>query len=217
MNYKIINSGSKGNATIVENIILIDCGLPYKTISEYADNLKLVLLTHIHKDHFHKTAIKRLAMKRPTLRFVCGEWLVENLIECGVSKNNIDILNFDEELEYSDNLKIYNFELLHDVPNCGYAILINGFKYFYATDTNKIDHIIAEGFDMYFIEGNYENEKDLELRKQKHLEKGEFSYEERVSQTHLSQVKATEWLMKNMKENSKYIFMHQHKEEEENV
>ena len=82
----------------------------------------------------------------------------------------------------------------------------------YATDTNKIDHIIAKNYDFYFIEGNYESEEELEQRKMDKLLKGEYYYEDRVKETHLSKVQATEWLMKNIGENSKYIFMHEHKE-----
>ena len=66
MNYRIIESGSSGNATIVENIILIDCGVSFKKLKDYYQELKLVLLTHIHSDHFNKTTLKKLAKERPT-------------------------------------------------------------------------------------------------------------------------------------------------------
>ena len=42
MNYKIIESGSSGNATVVEDIILIDCGVSFKKLRNYYKNLKLV-------------------------------------------------------------------------------------------------------------------------------------------------------------------------------
>ena len=66
MNYKIIESGSSGNATIVEDAILIDCGVSFKKLRDCYKNLKLVLLTHIHSDNFNKATIKRLAKERPT-------------------------------------------------------------------------------------------------------------------------------------------------------
>jgi len=46
MNYKIISSCSTGNATIIKDIILIDCGVTFKRLEKYYKNLKLVLLTH---------------------------------------------------------------------------------------------------------------------------------------------------------------------------
>ncbi len=49
MNYKILASCSSGNAVIIKNIILIDCGVTFKRLQKYYKNLKIVLLTHIHR------------------------------------------------------------------------------------------------------------------------------------------------------------------------
>ena len=54
MNYKIISSCSSGNATIIRDIILIDCGVTFKRLEKYYKKLKIVFLTHIHSDHFKK-------------------------------------------------------------------------------------------------------------------------------------------------------------------
>lgn len=214
MNYKIIESGSSGNATIVEDMILIDCGVSFKKLRDCYKNLKLVLLTHIHSDHFNKTTIKRLAQERPTLRFGCRDWLVHDLVMCGVDRKNIDIFDPVCNFKYSNKLLLTTFDLQHDVQNCGYKIMINDKKYFYATDTCSLENVEAKDYDMYFIEGNYADKAELDMRKQKHIENGEFYYEDRVEKTHLSQAAATEWLMKNMGEKSQYIFMHEHKEKE---
>lgn len=48
MEYVVIKTGSKGNAVVLKNKVLIDCGVPYKDIKPYIKNLELVLLTHIH-------------------------------------------------------------------------------------------------------------------------------------------------------------------------
>lgn len=212
MKYKILNSGSDGNGIIIEDTILIDCGITFKKLAEDYKKLKIVLLTHIHQDHFNKTTIKKLAKERPTLRFGCCEWLVKELVDLGVEKKNIDVFKTGKIYDYKD-FKVIPIKLYHDVPQCGYKLKINGNKLIYATDTNKIDHIIAKNYDFYFIEGNYYNEEELNKRKLEKLSKGEYYYEDRVKDTHLSKVQATEWLMKNMGNNSKYIFMHEHKEE----
>lgn len=211
MNYKILASGSDGNGLIIEDTILIDCGITFKKIKDDYKKLKIVLLTHIHKDHFNKATIKKLAEERPTLRFACCDWLVKDLVNCGVEKKNIDVVKIGKIYDYRD-FKIIPIKLYHDVSNCGYKLKINRNKLIYATDTNKIDHIIAKNYDFYFIEGNYESEEELEQRKMDKLLKGEYYYEDRVRETHLSKVQATSWLLKNMGENSKYIFMHEHKE-----
>ena len=210
MTYKIIGSGSDGNGLIIEETILIDCGISFKKLKDDYKKLKIVLLTHRHQDHFNKATIKKLAAERPTLRFGCCEWLVKDLVECGVEKKNIDVLEIDKIYNYRD-FKLIPIKLYHDVENCGYKLKIDDNKLIYATDTNRIDHIIAKDYDYFYIEGNYESDEELEERKKEKLLSGEFIYEDRVKETHLSKVQATEWLMKNMGENSKYIFMHEHK------
>ena len=41
MNYKIISSCSTGNATIIKDIILIDCGVTFKKLEKYYKQLKI--------------------------------------------------------------------------------------------------------------------------------------------------------------------------------
>lgn len=205
MNYKIINSGSDGNAVLINGEILIDCGVAYKKISEYTKNLKIVLLTHIHRDHFNESTISMLAIKRPGLRFACGEWLKDKLIACGVIQKNIDVLSFDQVYDYG-LFKLAIFELFHDVPQCGYKIFANDKKLIYATDTKSLDRVEAKDYDIYLIEANYENEEELMGRAITP------EYAERVKRTHLSKEYAADWLIKNMKEDSIFEFMHQHKD-----
>ena len=205
MKFNILNSGSDGNGVIIEDIILIDCGISFKKLEDYYKKIKIVLLTHKHQDHFNKITIKKLAYERPTLRFACCEWLVDELVKCGVEKKKIDVLKIGKNYNYNAFI-VEPIKLYHDVPQCGYKLKIGTNRLIYATDTSKIDHIEAKNYDYYFIEGNYENEGEL------HNRAVDEYYENRVKRTHLSKVKATEWLMKNMGESSKYIFMHEHKE-----
>ena len=69
--YKIIATGSKGNAILYHNCILVDCGVPFTLLKPYYKDIKLVLLTHIHGDHFNIQTIKKLAFERPSIRFGC--------------------------------------------------------------------------------------------------------------------------------------------------
>lgn len=47
MRYNVINSGSDGNAIIIEDILLLDCGVPFSKIKEYIFNLKLIFISHL--------------------------------------------------------------------------------------------------------------------------------------------------------------------------
>lgn len=48
MDYEIVATGSSGNCVIINNIIAIDAGVPFKALKPFYKDLKIVLLTHIH-------------------------------------------------------------------------------------------------------------------------------------------------------------------------
>lgn len=214
MDYSILSTGSKGNAVIVHGFVLIDCGIPYKLIRPYIHDLKLVLLTHIHCDHFKPSTIRKIASERPTLRFACGPWLAPDLVSAGVPASNIDIVQPGVMYGYG-LLNLIPVTLVHDVPNYGYKMHFRDGKVFYATDTNNLNGVFARHYDLYLVEANYEDD----VIQQKISEKkaaGEYAYEMRVLRSHLSKAQCDDWLYKNMASNSEYVYLHCHEEKQEN-
>ncbi len=208
MIYNIVSSGSKGNAVVIDKTILIDCGVPFKALLQYYRDIQLVLLTHIHSDHFNKATIKKLAFERPTLRFGCCEWLVGDLIKCGVKYHQIDV--FTPEIVFDYGLfKIKPSLLLHNVSNCGYHVFFMNCSMFYATDTNTLNGIEAPNYDLYMVEANYSEPEILERIKEKESQ-GLHCYEYDVLKNHLSLEKCNDWLYRNLGNKSEYIYMHQH-------
>ncbi|HAB66571.1 MAG TPA: hypothetical protein DCE23_04305 [Firmicutes bacterium] len=205
MKYNIVNSGSDGNAVIVNDVILVDCGVPFKKLQQYWMNIELVLLTHFHSDHFNPATIKKLSELRPGLRFGCCEWLLNDLLALGIPENRIDVYILNVEYNYK-KFKINAFELFHDVPQCGYRIFVNDKSLIYATDTKSLNHIEAKNYDVYLIEANYESDEML------HSYAISSEYENRVRNTHMSKEDTIKWLLDNMNETSVYEFMHRHKE-----
>lgn len=213
MNYNIILSGSQGNAIVLNKIILLDCGVPFKALKEVYKDLRIVLLTHIHGDHFNKTTIRKLAAERPTLRFACCKWLTAELLECGVSIHNIDSLEIGRIYDYK-TFKVSPVKLYHDVDNAGWRVFQNAEKAIYMTDTVTLEGISAKNYDLYLVEANYITE-ELEERIRSKEASGEYVYEYRVRNVHLSKEKADEWLLDNIGENSEAIYIHQHIEKGE--
>ena len=209
MKYNIISTGSIGNAVVINNNILIDCGVSFAKLKDFYKSFQLVLLTHIHTDHFNKTTIKKLAEERPTLRFGCCEWLVDDLIKCGVNKKNIDVYEIGKKYNYSNNMSISPVLLYHDVPQCGYRVFIGNEKLIYCTDTNSIEGISAKNYNYYLIEANYKEEEIKERIKAKEV-LGQYCYEKDVILNHLSKEKCDKFLYDNMGNNSKYEYMHIH-------
>jgi len=109
-----------------------------------------------------KETIKKLAQERPTLRFACCEWLLKPLLECGIERSNIDILQIGTKYNYK-LFKIVPIKLYHDVPQCGYRVLFEDYKVIYMTDTKTVEGISAKNYDLYLVEGNYD-EDEIEER-----------------------------------------------------
>ncbi len=215
MTYNIIATGSTGNAVTINDEILIDCGVPFKTLEPYIKSLKLVLLTHVHGDHFKPSTVAALHKARPAVRWGCCEWMVEPLLEVGVDKRVIDVYELGRVYRYDGMCNLRPIGLAHNVPNCGYKIIEHkGMleSLFYATDTGTLDGVeSARNFDYYLIEANH-TRAEVEARIEAKRKAGEFAYEYRAAQNHLSQEQAMDWLAENMGPNSKYLFLHQHKE-----
>lgn len=231
MTYDILATGSSGNAVVINGEILIDCGVSMKKLREsgYIKNLKLVLLTHSHVDHFNAATVRAIHKERPALRWGCCEWMVLHLLEVGVDKRVIDVCEPQCWTVYTE-FDVMPCTLLHDAPNCGWTIQGGNkrilfdtpnlwksepgiYRMFYATDTSTLDHIEAKDYDYYLIEANH-TRAEIEARIAEKRARGEFAYENRAAQNHLSQEQAMDWLARNAGPNSKYVFLHQHKEKE---
>lgn len=217
MTFEVIASGSTGNAVVINRNILIDCGVSFKALSGVKKDLKLVLLTHAHGDHFKPRTVRALHRERPALRWGCCEWMVVPLLEAGVDKRVIDVIEPDQPGSTSraviyNGLAIVRPEpLIHDVPNCGWHLSQGKKSLFYATDTATLDSVKAPGYDLYLIEANHRRD-ELEARAKAKREAGEYAYEYRAAANHLSEEQALDWLYQQMGPHSRYVFLHQHQE-----
>ena len=201
--YNLISTGSKGNCIIYHDTIAVDLGVPYSKIETFKNSLQIVLLTHIHGDHFNIQTIKKLSFERPTLRFACGEFLAKFLV--GIK--NVDVLESGKVYDYGC-FKICPITLYHDVPNFGYRIFKDNHKTIHATDTAHLEMITAKDYDLYAIEHNYNEDTIFESIKIK-KDIGEFAYQNGSINTHLSEQQARDFIFKNKGENSKVLRLHE--------
>lgn len=212
IHYNIIASGSSGNAVVIEDTMLIDCGVPFKALQEILHKIKVVFLTHAHGDHFNASTIKRLAFERPALRFAAPPWLTPALIDCGIFPNRIDVIKPDGTWYGYSFADVCAHETHHDVPNVCYKFrMASGERLIYATDTASMDGINAPLYDLYLIEGNY-NAVDIQTRIADKKLEGQYIYERRVLKTHLSEQDALDWIFSQAGPASRYELIHKHKE-----
>lgn len=208
MNYNIIGSSSKGNCIIVEDILMLDCGMSYIKIKKYLKKVKLIFISHSHKDHINPITIKLISENNPIIKFVCGgEDVVNILVNNGIALKNIYILKTSKWYNLGA-IKVCLEELNHDVFNCSLKWNYKNKKGIYIVDTNKINHITAKNYDLYLIENNY---RDDILKK--HIDECEdvykLNYLKRVPETHLSDEKCNNFLMENLGDNSVFQYIHQ--------
>lgn len=206
--YEIVSTGSQGNAVVFNNLLILDCGVSFRRIKPFLKGIRIVLLTHIHSDHFNKTTIKQIAKDRPLVRFGCGEWLVSDLMECGVARNRIDVFKEGERYDYG-LFALSPVFLTHNVPNLGYKLFFPDGSVFYATDCANLNGIFAPGFDLYMVEANH-TEEDIENRIRAKKETGEFAYEIQAKQNHLSKEQCDAFIYANIKPGGEFVYLHCH-------
>ena len=207
MKYEITGSSSKGNCIVVEDILMLDCGVTYIKIKPYLKNIKLIFISHIHKDHLLPNTIQKIAYNKPTMKFVTGsKQVVRKLDELGVNRDNIIYLYNNSWFDLGI-IKLKLEPMRHDAENYGLHFKRNNKKGLYVVDTANIDNVNAKNYDLYLIEANYKEEV-LERHK-KECTQEELVYLNRVPQTHLSWEQANTFLIENMGEKSEYQYIHE--------
>ena len=205
--HNILSTGSKGNAIIYFNSILVDVGISFSRIEPYLKDIQIVLLTHQHSDHFKLNVIKRIQEERPAIRFGCGEFLADKLH--GI--RNLDIYESGKMYDYG-SFKISPIVLYHDVPNFGYRIFKDGKKLLHATDTYTLEGISARDYDIYALECNYDEERVYDIIREKQY-RGEYAHQRGSINSHLSKQQAQKFILSNTsRQDIQFLMLHQSSE-----
>jgi phosphoribosyl 1,2-cyclic phosphodiesterase len=194
MKFEVIGSGSKGNAFLINNELLIDIGV--RIPPEKAKNIKYVLLTHKHADHFNLVALRKLWVENMAWIFG-GEWM-SDLIPAAYITRWAELKIGKVYPLLANKYMISPIQAYHDVPNFGYRIrlLDNGYTHIHITDTATLEGIQAKNYDSASIECNHCEVKALELIEEA-KEKGEFSHLAGAMNSHLSVQKAIRFVKEN--------------------
>lgn len=150
LDYKVISSGSKGNAVRI-NDILIDCGIPFSKLKEEVKKCKTLLITHRHSDHLNVNTYNKIRKMYPRITVA----------------SNYDVaykVNIPNVLVPSKKYKINNtfitpFEGAHSVPVFGFIIHYKNINVLYATDTYSLKNCPNVPIDYFFLESNHDEKK----------------------------------------------------------
>lgn len=168
MKFNVIQSGSKGNATLIEHngcVLLIDMGISLKCLKEGLSvwNKKLLdidalLLTHSHSDHTMGVGYL------DSLPIYCVKGTYE--------RGDINYIEVEKTFNV-DGVKITPIEASHDAPNTvGYFISADDEKLVYLTDTGFIPERTLElikNADYYIIESNHDRKMLLKTNRPESL------------------------------------------------
>lgn len=152
IDYKIIQSGSDGNAVRINNI-MIDCGVSFNKMKKELYKCDTLLITHNHSDHIKRSTLDIIRKEFPRIRVyanptVAYEYPVDEII-----------CERPFTLPRHNDIVIYPFEGLHDTEVTYYVIKIGDINIIYATDTAKVENKLGLKFDYCFIESNYDEVK----------------------------------------------------------
>ena len=201
MKFIVIQSGSKGNATLIIDkgrVLLIDMGITLKSLKEALEkehlnlyNISGMLLTHEHWDH--TAGIKYL----PPLPIYCTKETYQN-------ENVV-------ELEPYKSFQIEHFQITpvstsHDVKNpLGFIIENDEEKLVYLTDSGKITVKTLQKLknaDYYIIESNHDPEMLMATNRPMFLKKRILS-----TKGHLSNEQSATYMCKCIGNKTKEIVL----------
>lgn len=227
LKFNIISTGSQDGNCVLIGGLLIDCGVPYKSIKPYIDDIHSLFITHIHSDHLNKSTLTRLI--KEGVNVYCVETRssksVGKLIKYQFEDDYIDRVNFIKSnkakqlLRFKFNVGFENFDItlyptIHDVPN--HALQIEYVKkgeeklnILYATDLASSAQL-PQGdveFDYCFLEANY-TEKKLEAIIARSKKNKKYTHVARSKRSHLSKEECRSYYYDHNKKNSQLIELH---------
>lgn len=196
----IISSSSKGNCYIINKKIMIDIGVPFKSIEDYANDISAVLISHRHSDHVNKkTLLKLLKTNLKTKVFVNDDVFKFLFSEKEFKlfeefKDRFVVMNIGKKYSFEFNNVLYFFtpiKLYHDVLNYGFLFryqnkITNQHLYhLHGTDTHTADGIsgMYKSIDILTFECNYTEKKALKNHEE-NIKNKKFSNYENVKNTH---------------------------------
>lgn len=157
LDYKIIATGSSGNAVRIENM-MFDCGIPFKEMKEDLYLCDSLFITHSHGDHIKEATLKAIRKEFPRIKVYANAHVAYQY--------DVDVIVGSAKVKLTGNRLIIPFDGVHDVPVTGYIIQTNGLNILYMTDTARVELPEDIPLDYVFLESNYDETTIYQLAKQ---------------------------------------------------
>lgn len=206
LDYKILSSGSVGNAVRIRNI-MIDCGIAFNKMKEELYKCQYLLITHDHQDHVKPPVLNQIVTMFPNIE-IFSTYKVARMNDA-VTAINTDYLPI-----YLEKAKcnMWAVPVPHNTLCFGYVLQFEDMDVIYATDLKNTDDLSRfteeEGiqYDYTFLEANYDETKLRLLGDSWH---GQYNAYVDSSERHLAKDESLRFYWKYKTEGGKYIELHQ--------
>lgn len=200
LDYKVIASGSSGNAVRIENL-MIDCGIPYKHLKDELYKCKYLFITHKHTDHLMIATYKKIRKEFPRVKVYANYDVANHLQQKGLT---VDVITGIKDFQLSPDLNIETFEVPHNVYVQGFTMKYKDINVIYVTDSAGTKTWRKGKYDYLFIESNHDDEKLSQACAGRYADR---TYKN--SKRHTSTLESKAFYFMNRKsDKSKYIELH---------
>lgn len=205
LDYRILSSGSTGNAVRIRNI-MIDCGIAFSKMKEDLYKCQYLLITHDHQDHVKPAVLNMIAQQFPNIE-IYSTYKVARLNDA-VTAINTDYLPIWLEKALCN---MYAVPVPHNTLCFAYVFMFDDLDVVYATDlknTDGLSQFTEKGklrYDYTFLEANYDETKLRMLGDSWH---GQYNAYVDSSERHLSRDESLRFYVKYRKEGGEYIELH---------
>lgn len=157
---KFIGSSSKGNCYLFNDSIMVDCGMSYKKLEPYLHRVKVIFISHEHKDHINIETLKKIKHYYPHIKIFLNR-STSKKFGADVEHN---IISTGQMIQFTHNnvkYQIVPIQLYHDVENHGFCIKYTDLStnqelvHFHGTDTSTLDKIVIPECDIFTLECNH--------------------------------------------------------------
>uniref|UniRef100_A0A7C3J6W5 MBL fold metallo-hydrolase n=1 Tax=candidate division WOR-3 bacterium TaxID=2052148 RepID=A0A7C3J6W5_UNCW3 len=210
VNFFSLSSCSDGNSFVLytkpEELILIDAGISFKKTKKLLEskslsieNVKSIVITHFHKDHYFGlgTILKRI----PTINLYFNDNYTSHFTDYPFKRH----FTFENTFQVLD-FNFFPFQIDHDMLNSGFIITYNDSKIGFLSDMGKFDDKLSsflKDVKLLAIESNHSKEG-------LHNSKYSDDLKERIlsEKGHLSNDDTAKVIEKVYNSNIKYILLH---------
>lgn len=198
LDYRVISTGSKGNAVRIDNI-LIDAGIPFKGLGSEIYRVDYLLITHTHSDHLKASTVNRIREQFPHIKII-GNYEV-------AYATKVDQISSHGQSLQLGKWKVTPFPCVHDVVTQGFVLEADGIAVIYATDTATLENAPDQKYDYFFIESNHDANK-IKLLQDDYSKYGYNAFQSALRHLSTQESKAFYYMHRRSRE-SPYIELHQ--------